>query len=264
MRYRIDKLYLISALFGFLILFFIMYPIVNSLLTIKAGILLQTLKDKEVIDSIYTSFQTATITTLLSFVFGVPFAYFLARNDFRGKKFVESIVDIPIVIPHTVVGIILLMVLGNRCWIGRALEHAGLEVIGTRVGIVAAMLFVSMPLLINAARDSFASISPKLENVSRTLGATHWQTFINITFSIGWRGILSGMILTWARSISEFGAVIILTYHPMIAPTLIFERFNSFGLDYSKPVSAILIIISLIVFIVLRMLAGRGVNSDRY
>ena len=122
---------------------------------------------------------------------------------------------------------------------------------------------VSMPLLINAARDSFATISPKLENVSRTLGATHWQTFINITFSIGWRGILSGMILTWARSISEFGAVIILTYHPMIAPTLIFERFNSFGLEYSKPVAAILIFISLITFVLLRILADRGVANAR-
>lgn len=264
MSSRIDRLYLISALMGSLILFFIMYPIINSLLTTNTGILLETLKDKEVLNSIWNSFFTATITTLISFVLGVPFAYFLARTDFRGKKFVESIIDIPVVIPHTVVGIILLTVLSNRCWIGRALENAGLEVIGTRMGIVAAMLFVSMPLLINAARDSFAAISPKLENVSRTLGATHWQTFINITFSIGWRGILSGMILTWARSISEFGAVIILTYHPMIAPTLIFERFNSFGLEYSKPVAAILIFISLITFVLLRILAGRGVANARY
>lgn len=254
---------MISAFFGLVIIFFIMYPIANSLLTTNGKILIETLKDKEVINSIWTSIFTATITTIIAFILGVPFAYFLARNDFKGKRIVESIIDIPIVIPHTVAGIILLTIFSRQCWIGRLLDSLGLEVIGTRIGIVAAMLFVSMPLLINAAKDSFLSISPKLENVSRSLGANHWQTFLYITFSIGWRGILTGMILTWARSISEFGAVIILTYHPMIAPTLIFDRFNAFGLQYSKPVSTILIIISLIIFIVLRIIARRGAAVDK-
>ncbi|MBM7853937.1 molybdate/tungstate transport system permease protein [Desulfohalotomaculum tongense] len=263
MNSKVDKLYLISALLGMLVILFIMYPITNSLFTTDGEILLETLKEQEVINAIWTSIFTATMTTLVAFVFGVPFAYFLARNDFKGKKLVESIIDIPIVIPHTVAGIILLTIFSSQCWIGRFLESIGLEVIGTRIGIVTAMLFVSMPLLINAAKDSFLSISPKLENVSRSLGATHWQTFMYITFSIGWRGILTGMILTWARSISEFGAVIILTYHPMIAPTLIFDRFNAFGLEYSKPVSTILILISLIIFVLLRIIARRGVAVDR-
>ncbi|AGL00399.1 ABC transporter permease [Desulfoscipio gibsoniae] len=261
MKLKTEKLYLTSAFLGLLILLFIMYPIINSLITTDGQILLQTLRDREVLAAIWNSIYTATITTMIVFIFGVPFAYFLARNEFRGKRLVESIIDIPIVIPHTVVGIILLTVLSQQCWLGRLLENLGLEVVGTRIGIVTAMTFVSMPLLINAAKDSFAAISPKLEYVSRTLGATHMQTFILITFSVGWRGILTGMILTWARSISEFGAVIILTYHPMIAPTLIFDRFNSFGLEYSKPVSAILIAISLAIFIVLRVIAQRGVRD---
>lgn len=263
MNLKVDKLYLISIFCGMFIIFFIMYPVANSLFTTSGKILLETLLDREVINSIWTSIFAATITTMIALFLGVPFAYFLARNDFRGKKIVESIVDIPIVIPHTVAGIILLTIFSRQCWLGRFMESAGLEVIGTRIGIVVAMLFVSMPLLINAAKDSFLSISPKLENVSRSLGATHLQTFFYVTFSIGWRGILTGMIITWARSISEFGAVIILTYHPMIAPTLIFDRFNAFGLQYSKPVSTILIIISLIIFIVLRMIARRGVAVDR-
>ena len=260
---KVEKLYLISALLGLVLLLFITYPIFNSLATTNGQILLQTIQDKEVLNAIWTSILTATITTLIIFVFGVPFAYFLARNDFKGKRVIESIIDIPVVIPHTVAGIILLTVFSSKCWLGKLLENLGLEVIGTRIGIVAAMLFVSMPLLINAAKDAFLSISPRLENVSRTLGASHLQTFIYITFSIGWRGILTGMILTWARSISEFGAVVILTYHPMIAPTLIFDRFNTFGLEYSKPISAILITISLIIFIILRVIAQRGVIVDR-
>ncbi len=258
---KLDRLYLLSKFSGLLIISFIMYPIINLLLTTDGKIMLETVKDKDVINAIWTSFLTATITTLTIFVFGVPFAYFLARNDFKGKKIIESIVDIPVVIPHTVAGIILLTVLGRQCWLGRFLESTGLEVIGTRVGIVIAMIFVSMPLLINAAKDAFTSISPRLENVSRTLGATHFQTFFYVTFSIGWPGILTGMILTWARSISEFGAVVMITYHPMIAPTLIFDRFNAFGLEYSKPVSAILITVSLIIFIILRLVAQRGVRN---
>ena len=262
MNSRLEKLYCISALSGLLIVLFIMYPILNSVFSTDSRILLETLQDKEVICAVWTSILSATITTLIAFLFGVPFAYLLARVEFKGKKLVESIVDIPIVIPHTVAGIILLTVFSKNCWLGKFLESVGLTVIGTRIGIVAAMLFVSMPFLINSAKDSFLSVSPKLENVSRSLGASHVQTFFYITFSIGWRGILTGMILTWARAISEFGAVIMLTYHPMVAPTLIFDRFNSFGLQYSQPVSTILIILTLILFVCLRIISKRGVIVD--
>jgi len=97
-----------------------------------------------------------------------------------------------------------------------------------------------------------------MENVSRSLGATQMQTFLGVTFILSWRGILSGMIITWARAISEFGAVIILAYHPMIAPTLIYERFTTYGMKYAIPANIILIVISIIIFVVLRLVSLGG------
>ena len=122
-------------------------------------------------------------------------------------------------------------------------------------GIVIAMLFVSLSFLVDAAREGFESVDPRLERVARTLGASPWQTFRRVSFPLAWRSILSGMILMWARGLSEFGAVVILAYHPMIAPVLLYERFQSLGLDYATPVAAIIIVICLVAFIVLRFVA---------
>lgn len=252
---HLDLIYLFSAVSGLLILFYIIFPITNTLSLSGWKEFQEALGDKHVLDSIKLSLGTGAVTTLISLIVGVPFSYLLARKEFPGKGLVESIIDIPVVIPHTVAGICILTIVSPRCWFGQLLEMLGIEVVGTKVGIVAAMTFVSMPLLLNAARDSFQAVSPRLENVSRTLGASHLYTFFHISCGLAWRGILSGAILTWARAISEFGAVIILAYHPMIAPTMIYERYTAYGLSYAVPVTAILIFISLLIFLVLRLLA---------
>ena len=98
----------------------------------------------------------------------------------------------------------------------------------------------------------------RLENVARTLGASPWQTFIHVSLPLTWRSILSGGVMMWARGISEFGAVLILAYHPMIAPILVYERFESFGLEYARPVAVLLVLICLITFVALRAVASWG------
>lgn len=255
---RPEIIYIIAAITGIIILFFNVFPIINTFYWTDSETLIKTLFDREVIASIWLSLKCASITTIIAFLLGVPLAYYLARHEFRLKTFVESLIDIPMVIPHTVAGICLLTVLSPRSFIGRFLEQNHIETIGTEVGIIIAMLFVSMPLLIDAAKDAFKWVPPRIENVSRSLGANQVQTFFGITFVLSWRGILSGMIITWARAISEFGAVIILAYHPMVAPTLIYERFTTYGMKYAIPANIILIIISLVIFIVMRLISLGG------
>jgi molybdate/tungstate transport system permease protein len=195
-------------------------------------------------------------------VLGVPLAYLLSRYNFPGKRVLEGIVDIPVVVPHTAAGIALLFVFGRNFLIGKAFGGLGISFIDSLAGIVIAMLFVSVPFLINSAKEGFNKVDLRLEKVSRSLGASAWQTFTRITLPLTWRSILSGNIMMWARGISEFGAVIILTYYPMTAPTLIYERFQTLGLSYSQPVAAILIMVCVIAFIVLRWLAYRGGKND--
>jgi molybdate/tungstate transport system permease protein len=124
-----------------------------------------------------------------------------------------------------------------------------------------AMAFVSLPYLINAARDGFESVPVRLEKAALNLGASSFKMFFSISLPLAWRSILSGLIMMFARGMSEFGAVIIIAYHPMTTPVMIFERLGAFELKYAQPVGLIFIAISLIVFIFLRWLSGKNTNA---
>jgi molybdate/tungstate transport system permease protein len=123
------------------------------------------------------------------------------------------------------------------------------------------MAFVSLPYLINAARDGFLSVPERLEKAALTLGASPVRVFFTISLPLAWKNILSGLILMFARGMSEFGAVVIIAYHPMITPILIYERFTSFGLKYAQPVSVIFILVVLVFFLFLRLLLSKTKNN---
>jgi molybdate/tungstate transport system permease protein len=239
-------------LLGIAIFLFITVPPIKMAGTTSPMALLDALFDSEVGSSIRLSLYAALIATGFGFIFGVPFAYFLARYDFRGKQIVEALIDIPIVIPHTAAGIALLFVFGRNFVGGKVFSLAGIEFVDTTAGIVVAMLFVSVPFLINSAKNGFSQVDVRLERVARTLGASPWQTFRRVSLPLAWRSIFSGSVMMWARGISEFGAVVIIAYHPMVASTLIFERFETRGLVYSQPVAVLLVAISLSIFIGVR------------
>jgi molybdopterin-binding protein len=247
-----NKTRTLFTVLGSLLLFFIAWPLLRTVTASGPAVLWQTLLDEEVRGAILLTFQASLIATSLAFVCGVPLAYLLARTDFPGKRLVEGIVDVPVVVPHSAAGIALLMVFGRRALLGQAFGLFGLKFVSAAPGIVIAMLFVSLSFLVNAAREGFEAIDPRLEHVARTLGASPWQAFWRVAFPLAWRSILSGMILMWARGLSEFGAVVILAYHPMVAPVLLYERFESFGLNYARPVAALMILICLSTFVALR------------
>jgi len=241
---------------GSLLILFVAWPLLRTVSASSLTMLWQTLLDEEVRRSIGLTFYASFVATAIAFVCGVPLAYLLARTDFPGKRVVEGIIDVPIVVPHSAAGIALLMAFGRRALLGRAFRLLGLKFISALPGIVIAMLFVSLSFLVNAARQGFEGVNPRLERVARTLGASPWRTFWGVSFPLAWRSILSGMILMWARGLSEFGAVVILAYHPMVAPVLLYERFESYGLNYARPIATLMILICLATFVTLRLVGG--------
>ena len=253
-----NRMTLTFILLGLVIFLFIIMPLVKMIVASDGKILLDSLLDSEVRGAIWLSLYAALIATMVGLVLGVPLAYLLARVEFPGKRLVEGIIDVPIVIPHTAAGIALLFVFGRQFMVGKAFHSIGIDFVDSTAGIVIAMLFVSIPFLINSAKEGFRKVDVRLEKVSRTLGASPWQSFFKISLPLAWRSIVVGNIMMWARGISEFGAIIILAYHPMIAPTLILERFETYGLDYARPVAVLLILISIIIFLVFRTLVFRG------
>ncbi|HSL85395.1 MAG TPA: ABC transporter permease subunit, partial [Bacteroidales bacterium] len=124
-------------------------------------------------------------------------------------------------------------------------------------GIAIAMAFVSLPFFINSARDGFAAVPERLEKAALNLGAGRARVFCTISVPLARQSIMTGFIMMFARGMSEFGAVVIVAYHPMIAPVLIFERFSSYGLQYSRPASVLFILVALLVLVLLRILPGR-------
>ena len=243
---------------GIVIMAFILIPLVEMMTAPSFAMLKETIKDKDVVRSIWLSIYTAGLAAIISFVFGTPLAYLLARTEFTGKRLVESIIDLPIVIPHPVVGIAILSVAGRNHWIGQIFSDLGIRIMGSVTGIVVVLTFVGLPFYVNAVKNGFESISPRLENVSRSLGASMFSTFFRITFPLAWRSMLIGIIMCSARAISEFGAVVIVAYHPMIAPVMIYERFEAYGLKYSQPVAVWLVSVCLALFLILRILTLRN------
>jgi molybdate/tungstate transport system permease protein len=244
---------LVFIILSGLLVLFVILPLISTLLAITPHAFWQALIDPEVFQSIRLTFGAAAIAVCLGLVTGVPLAYLLARRRFHGKRLVEAIINLPVVLPHTAAGVALLMVFGRRGLLGQWLTPLGVTFTDRPAGIVVAMLFVSLPFLVNMSKEAFALVDEELERVALTDGATRWQAFTYVTLPLAWRGVLGGATMMWARGISEFGAVVILAYHPKIVPVLVYERFEGFGLSAALPVAVLLILTVLIVFGLLRL-----------
>lgn len=247
---------LILLVLSALLLIFIIAPLLGMFLATSAPELFATIKDAEVMHSIRLTLLTSLGATLFMAIGAIPLAYLQARKNFIFKKLILGIIDLPIVIPHSAAGIALLGFLSRNSIAGKAASSVGIDFVGSPFGIAAAMAFVSIPFLVNAARDGFEAVPLRLEKAALSLGASPLKVFFSISLPLAKRNIVTGLVMMFARGLSEFGAVVIIAYHPMITPVLIFERFSSYGLQYARPVAVVFIAISLIVFILMRWISG--------
>jgi molybdate/tungstate transport system permease protein len=244
----------IVALLTSLFLLFIIGPVVGLVGSGGARGLAALANDGELRASLALTVGTATLATLLGVLGGTPVAYLLARRSFRGRAVLAALMDLPLVIPHPVAGIALLLVLGRGSPVGGALYEAGLRVASSATGIVCAMLFVSAPLYVSAAREAFGRVDARYESVARTLGDDAWRAFRRVTLPLSARGLTAAAVVMWARAVSEFGAIVILTYNPKVVSVLSYDRFTSYGLEEALPVAAVLVLFALIPLAALRAL----------
>lgn len=255
---------ILPALGGSLLLLFFLAPMLGLAGSAGANGISTAFADAEVRGALALTLLTATVTVMAGVLLGTPIAWLLARHRFRGRALLAAILDLPLLIPHPVAGIALLLVLGRSSPLGGALLDAGLRVVGSPVGIVAAMLFVSAPLYVSGAREAFARVDPRYEGVARTLGDGPWRAFRRVTLPLAGRGLTAAAIVMWARAVSEFGAIVIVAYHPRVASVLIYDRFATFGLRAALPAAAALLIVSLVPLVLLRALhAEPGLGEHR-
>jgi molybdate transport system permease protein len=207
------------------------------------------------------SLVTSIISVLFTLTAGMPLAYVLARWKFRGKSFLELLVDLPVVLPPSVAGLALLMAFGRSGLLGPTLGLAGISLPFTTLAVILAQTFVSAPLFIRAARVGFAEVEPRLEEAARVEGANEWQVFQHVMIPLSGRSLLTGMILAWARALGEFGATILfagnlegVTQTMPLAIYLGLER----GLGTALALSVFLVIVSVALLGIIRRLEKKG------
>jgi len=250
-NWKINVLFI--ALGGFILLF-IIAPILGVYLKTSFEDYSATLADEEVRRSIGLTLYASMAGTVLFGIGAIPLAYILARRKFPLKGIVNGIIDLPVIIPHSAAGIAILGVVSRNTLVGQAGESVGISFVGGVAGIVVAMAFVSIPFLINAAREGFSAVPERLEKAALNLGASPLKVFFTVSLPLAKKHIITGLTMMWARGLSEFGAVVIIAYHPMITPVLIWERFTSYGLQYARPIAAVFMAVCLIIFIAMRLL----------
>ena len=252
----------VAATLASIFLLFLVAPIAELVATGGGSGLRKLTSDAELRSSLWLTLVTATAAVLCGVAGGTPIAYLLARRQFRGRAVLSAVLDLPLLIPHPVAGIALLLVLGRNSAIGGAALDAGIRIIGSPIGIAVAMLFVSAPLYVSGAREAFARVDPRYEAVARTLGDPPWRAFRRVSLPLSMRGLVAAAVVMWARAVSEFGAIVVITYNPKAASVLSYDRFTSYGLSEALPVAAVLAILSLVPLTLLRALRYGRTAAD--
>jgi molybdate transport system permease protein len=215
-----------------------------------------------VTEALRLSLLTTLISLALTLLLGTPLAYFLARYQFWGKRVLETLLELPIVLPPTVAGVALLLTFGRRGWIGSYLNDMGITIAFTTTAVVLAQLFVASPLYIRSMRAAFANISERLEGAAMTLGATRVQTFWRVTLPLTMPYFLEGLILSWARALGEFGATIVfagsLQGRTQTMPLAIYAALEQ-DLDTALVISAILTVVAFGLLLVFRQIVKERV-----
>jgi molybdate transport system permease protein len=153
--------------------------------------------------------QMAATSTLLILPPGLALGWLLARRNWPGKSLVETLVTLPIVMPPVATGLLLLQTFGRRRMLGSFLDRIGIDIVFTWKAVVLAMMVMSIPLLLRAARTAFEEVNPRLEQIAETLGASPTRVFFTITLPLARRGVAGGIVLAFARAVGEFGATIL-------------------------------------------------------
>jgi molybdate transport system permease protein len=221
------------------------------------GSLAAAIASPVVFDALWLSLFTTAISLVVTVSLGLPLAVVLARREFRGKGWLEAIVDLPIVLPPSVAGLALLLVFGRRGLLSAPLDVLGIAIPFTTVAVIMAQTFVSAPFFIRSARTGIAGVDRDLEDAARVDGATERQLFRSITVPLASAALAAGLVMTWARSLGEFGATIMFAGNvegrTQTLPLVVYGEFQGGDLDASIAAAAILVIAAFGVLVAVRV-----------
>ena len=256
-RWRQSRSTALLVLLSLPLLLFLTVPLLALLVRAAPADLLANLFDPEVAQAVWLSMATTTTTLLLTLLLGAPVAYLLARRRFRGRAALDTLIDLPIVLPPLVAGIALLLAFGRRGLLGQQLSVLGVDIAFTQVAVIMAQLFVAAPFFVKAATAGFANVDREIEYAAALDGASSFQVFRMITLPLSGAALLAGAIMTWARALGEFGATIIFAGNfPGRTQTMPLAIYLGFEIDLNRTLtlSAILLLASFLVLFLVKVL----------
>uniref|UniRef100_A0A7V4E539 ABC transporter permease subunit n=1 Tax=candidate division WOR-3 bacterium TaxID=2052148 RepID=A0A7V4E539_UNCW3 len=239
-------------------------PGVYLLFSTSPASLFSAVKDDEFLRAVGVSLSSATLSTLLILLFGTPLAYVLSRSEFPLRGLLENLLELPVAIPHSVAGVAILNFFGRGAFMGKILNLLGFEVYGTLTGIVIAMAFVSAPYFIGSLKEGLRQLPQEYEKISYSLGRGRFYTFFKVLLPMTKGHLLKGLILSWGRAVSEFGAVMVVAYFPMTSTVFVYERLETMGIRATLPYAVLLFLITGFVFLFLRILWGKYAESKGF
>lgn len=252
---RFDRAFL--PLLGLPLILFILLPLAALLLKVPYQEFFKSIQDQQVRQAIQLSLTTSTISVLVTVIFGMPVAYLLARSRRRTAALIDTIIDLPTILPPAVAGVALLIAFGRRGLFGAWLADIGITLPFTQAAVIMAQTFVASPFFVKAAAIGFSGIRTELLEASALDGASRWQTFWHVTLPLTRLSIISGAVMTWARAMGEFGATIIFAGNfPGRTQTMPLAIYVGFEIDLS---TALLLSFILICFSFLTLIAVKFV-----
>ncbi|MEI2691001.1 MAG: ABC transporter permease [Anaerolineae bacterium] len=246
------------------LLLFLTAPLLALIVRAAPADLLAKLFDPAVAQAVWLSMTTTTTTLLLALTFGMPVAYLLARRQFRGRAVLDTLIDLPIVMPPSVAGIALLLAFGRRGLLGQHFSAAGVDIAFTQVAVVMAQVFVAAPFFVKAATAGFSNIDREIEAAAAIDGASSFQIFRMVTMPLAGAALLAGAVMTWARALGEFGATIIFAGNfPGRTQTMPLAIYLGFEMELNRTLTlaAILLVASFGVLFVVKVLLRQRLQT---
>jgi molybdate transport system permease protein len=239
---------------------FISFPIAAVFLHLDPDMLILQLKNPQVLSALTVGIITSSLATITSFIFGIPTAYLLATRRFHGRSIIDTILDIPIVLPPAVAGVALLLAFAPRGIFGPTLKEFGIILPGSIIAVVLAQIFVASPFLLRSSKAAFEDVDRNLINSAKILSPSRLRVFLTITLPLSSHGLLAGTIMTWARSMGEFGATLMFAGNlPGVTQTMPLAIYMLMAEDpmASNVLSAILIVVSFGVLALFKILGQK-------
>jgi len=222
--------------------------------------------DRQTAETLRLAFRLSVVSSVVSLAIvialGTPLAYLLARGRMPARKLVDTIIDLPMVLPPAVAGIALLMAFGRRGLIGERLDAFGITVGFTTAAVVLAQIFVSVPFYVRAARAGFVRVERDLEDAAADLGAPPGRVFRTVTLPLVLPSLAAGAVLAWARALGEFGATIMfagsIAGRTQTMPLAIYGRYEAGDLESALLLSVVLLVTAMLVLLAVRSFGGRS------